>query len=160
MRSGDISRGERPWNATNLSIGRHLTAMDVARSCYLSHFPGKSLGSGEARKAQRVRGAHGGAEPAGPAGPAEPTEPAEPAESAACVELVEGLVVCANAFLQRDLPLHQIDQLLVGVDVELGVHVLHVGLHGVARHDERLLDVAAVSPAGEHGEHLGLAGRE
>ena len=43
------------------------------------------------------------------------------------------------------------------MDAELRVDVLHVGLHGVAGHDERLLDVGAVAAAGEHGEHLGLA---
>ena len=55
------------------------------------------------------------------------------------------------------LAFHQIEQLLVGMDAELRVDVLHVGLHGVAGHDERLLDVGAVAAAGEHGEHLGLA---
>ena len=46
------------------------------------------------------------------------------------------------------------------VDVELGVDMLDVGLDGIARHTQSLLDVLAVAPARKHLEHLGLAGRE
>lgn len=46
------------------------------------------------------------------------------------------------------------------MDVELAIDTLHVRFHGIVAERERVLDVAAVVPAGEQGQHLLLAGGE
>ena len=58
------------------------------------------------------------------------------------------------------LAFDQVDKLLVRVDVELGIDMLDVGLDGVARNAQALLDVLAIAPASKHLEDLCLARRK
>ena len=56
--------------------------------------------------------------------------------------------------------LHDVEELLPGVDAELGVDGPAVGVGGVAGDAELGADEADVAAAGEQGEDLGLARRE
>ena len=56
--------------------------------------------------------------------------------------------------------LHDVEELLLGVDAELGVDGPAVGVGGVAGDVELGADEADVAAAGEHAEDLGLARRE
>ena len=56
--------------------------------------------------------------------------------------------------------LHDVEELLLGVDAELGVDGPAVGVGGVAGDVELGADKADVAAAGEQGEDLGLARRE
>ena len=56
-----------------------------------------------------------------------------------------------------DARVHKVDELLLGVDAELRVHVPDVRLDGVARQDELLLDVRVVAPPREQFQHVALA---
>ena len=56
--------------------------------------------------------------------------------------------------------LHDVEELLLGVDAELGVDGPAVGVGGVAGDVELGADEADVAAAGEQGEDLGLARRE
>ena len=55
--------------------------------------------------------------------------------------------------------LHDVEELLLGVDAELGVDGPAVGVGGVAGDVELGADEADVAAAGEQGEDLGLARR-
>ena len=55
------------------------------------------------------------------------------------------------------LRLHEVEQLLFGVDPELVVDAPHMGAHGVLGDGERLGRVGDAPPAGDEGEHVGLA---
>ena len=69
-------------------------------------------------------------------------------------------IVCAHEAPLIACAFNQIEKLLMRVDLELGVDVFNMGLHGIARNDEFLFDVFAVATMGEHLEHLALARRE
>lgn len=56
--------------------------------------------------------------------------------------------------------LHDVEELLLGVDAELGVDGPAVGVGSVAGDVELGADKADVAAAGEQGEDLGLARRE
>ena len=58
------------------------------------------------------------------------------------------------------LLLHQVEQLLARVDVELGVDVGDVRLGGAVGDAQRLPDVRARIAVGKHREHLALPGRQ
>ena len=46
------------------------------------------------------------------------------------------------------------------MDAQLRIDVLHMGLHGIARKHELLLDVRGIAAVGEQREDLRLARRE
>lgn len=108
-------------SATKDAIGRHFPRgktlecdKSVDRATYCGNgcrpimrfvaFQGKSLGSGEARKARRVRGARGGRKALDQ--PSLPS-PLNLLNLRHASSSWRGLVVCANAFPQRGPPLHK-----------------------------------------------------
>ena len=64
------------------------------------------------------------------------------------------------ALFSSEAVLHDVEELLLGVDAELGVDGPAVGVGGVAGDVELGADKADVAAAGEQGEDLGLARRE
>ena len=64
------------------------------------------------------------------------------------------------SLLPSQAVLHDVEELLLGVDGELGVDGPAVGVGGIARDVEFGTDEADVAAAGEQGEDLGLARRE
>ena len=64
------------------------------------------------------------------------------------------------ALFSSQAVLHDVEELLLGVDAELGVDGPAVGVGGVAGDVELGADEADVAAAGEQGEDLGLARRE
>ena len=55
---------------------------------------------------------------------------------------------------------YQVDKLLLGMDVKLGVDAAHVGGHGVLGQEQRLANVCLRTAARQVLAHLGLARRQ
>ena len=69
-------------------------------------------------------------------------------------------VALSLALPPSEAVLHDVEELLLGVDAELGADGSAVGVGGVAGDVELGADEADVAAAGEQGEDLGLARRE
>ena len=66
----------------------------------------------------------------------------------------------AATLFSPEAVLHDVEELLPGVDAELGVDGPAVGVGGVAGDAELGADESDVAAAGEQGEDLGLTRRE
>lgn len=77
-----------------------------------------------------------------------------------CTRPSDACPLPVTALFSSEAVLHDVEELLLGVDAELGVDGPAVGVGGVAGDVELGADKADVAAAGEQGEDLGLARRE